>query len=64
MAIRILNLAAKGARPGPSVQSSARVRPGADVAFTGRSSFGSMHPTLMMKFLLSFYDIICLALRS
>jgi hypothetical protein len=23
---------------------------GADVAFTGRSSFGSMHPTLMMKF--------------
>ena len=27
-----------------------RVRSGADVAFTGRSSFGSMHPTLMMKF--------------
>ena len=27
-----------------------RVRSGADVAFTGRSSFGSMHPTLMTKF--------------
>ena len=27
-----------------------RVRSGADVAFTGRLSFGSMHPTLMMKF--------------
>ena len=27
-----------------------RVRSGADVAFTGRLSFGSMYPTLMMKF--------------
>src|ERR1700719_2096581 len=34
-----------------------RVRSGADVAFTGRSSFGSMHPTLMMKFFAHFFDV-------
>jgi hypothetical protein len=60
MAIRILDLAAKGERDPDRLYRAAlvrlvldyrcRVRSGADVAFTGRLSFGSMYPTLMMKF--------------